>query len=64
MINRELREQEAKFPQNKKETKAAFLKRLQATALGLKKSEVTAAVKSMRRRCRAIKDAEGYFVEG
>ena len=63
-ISKVLREQEAKFPESKKETKEACLKRLRAAALGLPKAEVTKAVMGMRRRCRAIKDAKGYLIEG
>ena len=63
-INKRLREQEAKFPANKKESKEAYLKRLRATDLGLPPSEVKDAMRSMRRRLRQIVDTGGYLIDG
>lgn len=62
-ISKRLRQQEAKFPKNKRESQDDFLKRLRATALGLPTSLVTAAVKSMHRRCNQIADAKGFLIE-
>jgi hypothetical protein len=62
-ISKCMRQQEANFPKSKRESKAAFIKRLRATALGLPSSFVTAAVKSMRRRCQQIAGAKGALIE-
>ena len=63
-ISKRLRQQEAQFPTNKRESKEAFLKRLRKTALGLPEAFVTKAVMSMSRRCQDIKKAKGFLIDG
>ena len=63
-ISKRLRQQEALFPCNKKETMPAFIRRLRKTALGLPAAEIARAEQSMKRRLVAIKKAEGGLIEG
>ena len=58
-INRRMRDQEARFPKNKKETIDEFKKRLRKTALNLPTSAVKTAVGSMKRRCETISKLKG-----
>lgn len=62
-ISRRLRNQEAAFPANKKESKEQFLARLRRTALGLPTALVKRAVQDMKRRCTLIKEAKGYLID-
>ena len=62
-INQLLREQEAQFHPNKKETMTQFIARLRRTALGLPPSVVRPAVQDMKRRCNLIAKAEGYLID-
>lgn len=64
-INRRLRKQEAKFPRNKRETRAEYLSRLRRTARNLPSSFIKKAVGDMSRRCQLLLAAKGrYFQEG
>ena len=58
-INTRMRKQEAAFPANKKETKAAYLQRLRKTALGLPSGLVERAIADMHRRVRSVVAAKG-----
>ena len=58
-INKRMRQQEAEFPKNKKETVDEYKKRLRRTALSLPTAEVKKAVGDMHRRCALVVKAQG-----
>lgn len=62
-INRRMRQREAGFRVQKRESKAAFLKRLRRVALALPATFVERAMQSMKRRCKAIKANKGYLID-
>ena len=62
-VNRRLRKQEAAFPYAKRESRAAFVQRLRRTILRVPASVLSPMVKSMKRRCEALKDARGKHFE-
>ena len=62
-INRHMRKQEKAFPENKRETRSAFLKRLRRTALELPSSVVASAGGDMKRRCERLLAAAGGHIE-
>ena len=62
-INRSMREQEKKFSKTKRETRAAFLRRLRRTALSLPSEALNAAVGDMKRRCARLQSAAGRNIE-
>ena len=62
-VNRHMRKQEQTFPDDKRETRSAFLKRLRRTALGLPASVVAPAVGDMKRRCARLLAAGGGHIE-
>ena len=57
MINARLRGQEPKFPPSKRESRAAFIKRLKRTIMRTPSATLEPLVKSMKRRCAALKAA-------
>ena len=61
-INSAMRLQERSFRKNKKESKEQYMARLKKTALGLPRAQVEKAVMDMRRRVRAIYDADGGLI--
>ena len=64
-INLKMREQEAQWPADKKETADEFKARLRRTALGLPESLVKRCVGNMVHRCRALWNRKGgLFTEG
>ena len=62
-VNRRLRKQEAAFPSAKKETRAKFVARLKRTIQRVPEAVLTPLVKSMGRRCKALKLAKGHDFE-
>ena len=62
-INKRLRSQESTFPKSKKESKAEFLRRLRRVALSFSPRLVGRVVRSMKRRCKAIKANGGYLID-
>ena len=63
MINRRLRKQEVKFPASKKESRAAFVKRLKRTIKRIPRATLEPLVRSMKRRCTALLAAKGEDFE-
>ena len=63
MINKHLRSQEAKFPPSKRESRAAFIKRLKRTITRVPSATLEPLVKSMKRRCAALLAAKGADFE-
>ena len=64
-VNKRMREQEKTFTDDRRETRATFLKRLRRTALNLPSSVVAASVGDMKRRCeRLLAAGGGHFEEG
>ena len=60
-----MRNQEKKFPQNKKETRAEYLARLARTAKAIPAKNLTKLVENMKVRCdRCYKAKGGFFEEG
>ena len=57
-----MRLQERTFRENKKQSKEQYMARLKKTALGLPRAQVEKAVMDMRRRVRAIYDADGGLI--
>ena len=62
-VNRRLRKQEAAFPSAKRETRAKFVARLKRTIQRVPEAVLTPLVKSMGRRCKALKLAKGHDFE-
>ena len=58
-----MRRQERKIHAGKRETRAAFLKRLRRAALSIPPGELKAAVGDMRRRCARLESAAGGNIE-
>ena len=64
-INKRMRRQERRWPAGKKETRAAYLKRLRLTALRLPKAFINKSISNMRVRCKRLLAARGrHFEEG
>ncbi|CAK0806807.1 unnamed protein product, partial [Prorocentrum cordatum] len=63
MINKRLRGQEAKFPPSKKESRAAFIRRLKRAIMRVPSATLEPLVKSMKRRCTALLAAKGADFE-
>ncbi|CAK0805808.1 unnamed protein product [Prorocentrum cordatum] len=63
MINRRLRGQGAKFPPSKRESRAAFIRRLKRTITRVPSATFEPLVKSMKRRCTALLAAKGADIE-
>ena len=63
LVNIRLRAQEAKFPAYKKEARNAFTARLRRTILRVPAAVLAPLVKSMRRRCAALRAAKGADFE-
>ena len=63
MVNKRLRAQESKFPPSKRESRAAFIKRLKRTIKRTPSVTLEPLVKSMKRRCAALKSAKGADFE-
>ena len=64
-VNRRMQEQEKKFSKTKRETRAAFLRRLRRTAFPLPSEVLIAAMGEMKRRCAALPSAaDGNIEEG
>ena len=64
MINRRLRKQGAKFAAGKKESRAAFVKRLKSTIKRVPAATLEPLANSMKRRCAALAEAKGADFEG
>jgi len=62
-VNKRMRTQEKKYPANKRESRAAFLKRLRRTAMSLPQHVVAASVADMKRRCARLRAARGGNIE-
>ncbi|CAE7464528.1 unnamed protein product [Symbiodinium natans] len=62
-INKRLRRQESKWTKGKKETRAAYIKRLKLTARSLPKDFILNSIGDMARRCQRLYEAKGYFFE-
>ena len=56
-------ERESKFPPSKRESRAAFIKRLKRTIMRTPSATLEPLVKSMKRRCAALKSAKGADFE-
>ena len=63
MINTRLRGQESKFLPSKREGRAAFIKRLKRTIMRTPSATLEPLVKSMKRRCGALRTAKGADFE-
>lgn len=63
-VSSKMRQQEKGWPAGKKESRDAYLRRLKRTAMSMTEQEVDDALGSMKRRCQALKDAEGGPIEG
>ena len=64
-INKRMRRQERRWPAGKKETRAAYLKRLRLTALRLPTAFINKSISNMRVRCKRLLAARGrHFEEG
>ena len=64
-IERRMREQERKWPAHKRETRVAFGKRLDRTAMKLPRTFIEKSIGDMRRRCSLLLEADGgLFEEG
>jgi transposase len=63
LVGRRLREQEAKFATDKKETRREFVARLRRTVLRVPAKVLGPMVKSMKRRCVALQAAKGADFE-
>jgi hypothetical protein len=63
-VERLLRKQERNMKDTTKETKEAFIRRLDRTAFGLSETTIDDAIGSLRRRCQLLLKAQGgLFVE-
>ena len=62
-VNRRMREQEQKFPDSKRESRAAYLARMRRTAFSLPSDVVSSAVADMKQRCAKLVEAEGGNIE-
>ena len=64
-ISKRMRRQERRWPVGKKETRAAYLKRLRLIALRLPKVCINKSISNMRVRCKRLPAARGrHFEEG
>ena len=63
LVNRRLRKQEAAFPFSKRETRKQFIHRLKGTIRRVPAATLTPLVQSMKRRCVALRAAEGRDFE-
>lgn len=62
-VNRRMRQQEAKWPKDKKEKRDAYLRRLRRTAVGLPAEFVNKAIENMKRRCEQVLQAKGGLIQ-
>ena len=62
-VNRRLRAQEKRFAYDKRESHQQFVARLRRTILRIPKTVLAPLVKNMKRRCAAVKKAEGAHFE-
>ena len=62
-VNRLLRKQESAFPASKRETRCQFIARVKRTVKRVPASVLTPLVKSMKRRCVALRNAKGKDFE-
>ena len=64
-INKRMRKQEERFPEDKLETRSQYLARLRRTALRLPRRFISRSIRNMQRRCVRMADAKGlHFEEG
>ena len=64
-INKRMRKQEQRFPEDKVETRSQYLARLRRTALRLPSRFIRASIQGMQLRCARMFDAKGlHFEEG
>ena len=64
-INKRMRQQEAKWPATKRETRREYLDRLKKTAVNTSKPFLLKAVGDMKKRCGLLLKAKGgLFEEG
>ena len=64
-INRNMRAQERRWTNKKRESRAEYVSRLSRTAKNLSRSFVNKAIGNMRERCRRLHEAKGkHFEEG
>ena len=64
-INKRMRKQEQRFPEDKVETRGQYLARLRRTALRLPSRFIRASIRDMSRRCERMRVAKGcHFEEG
>lgn len=62
-INKRMRKQEERFPEDKVETRGRYLARLRRTALRLPRRFITSCIRNMQKRCVRMRVAEGYHFE-
>ena len=62
-VNKCLRRQESKWPNGKKETRAAYIKRLKLVMRSLLEDFLLKSIRVMARRCQRLYEAKGYFFE-
>ena len=65
-VEKRMRRQEKRFALSFRESRAAFMKRLRATAMRLPSAFIKTSVKSMKKRCGRLEEEEegGHFQEG
>jgi len=64
-INRRMRKQESSWAASKKETRAAYLRRLRRTAMNLPSTFINKALGNLQHRCAKLLEARGgHFAEG
>ena len=63
-VNSRMRVRERMFPAGKRETRAAFLRRLKRTAKSIPSDMVSKSIGGMKKRCQRLVAAEGGQIEG
>ena len=62
-INAKMRSQERTFPRSKRETRAAYIARLNRVAHSMDKKYIDKAIASMKRCCQLVCKAKGGHIE-
>lgn len=62
-INKRMRRQEERFPEDKVETRGQYLARLRRTAMRLPRRFITSCIRNMQHRCVRMREAKGYHFE-
>ena len=63
-VNSRMRARERMFPVGKRETRAAFIRRLKRTAKSIPSDMVSKSIGGMKKRCQRLVAAEGGQIEG